>query len=296
MKNTEKASFSLDESHAIALLRQSLELNEYEAKTYFSMLLLGRPHSAKDIGQKASVPVSRVYQVLKDLEAAGFIKEVFSTEGMGTTKLFVALSPKEAYKGFILKKEKSWEKQKQSIEALIEEFQPISNFLSSSAETAFYELLNLEQAKLVTIQLIDQAKSTIQISSLSLGYFHDIKDHLKRAILEKDVKVRILLADQKRLKPYLLKELHDTMDKISRLLRELQQKENNLQVRFWDLDDWESDEPPLRATIVDGSSAVFLLWPKKGTSSQGRSHYMTEINLAEYLQHSFDLFWVRAKR
>ena len=260
------------------------------------MLLLGRPHSAKDIGQKAGVPVSRVYQVLKDLEAAGFIKEVFSTEGMGTTKLFVAISPEEAYKGFILKKAKTWEKQKQSIEALIEEFQPISRFLSSSAETTFYELFNLEQAKLVTIQLIDQAKSTVQISSLSLGYFHDIEDHLKRAILGRDVKVRILLADPKRLKPYLEQELQETMDKISRLSKELKQKENNLQVRFWDLEDWESDEPPLRATIVDGSKAVFLLWPKMGTSSQGRSHYMTETNLTEYLQHSFDLFWARAKR
>lgn len=296
MKNTEKASFSLNESHAIALLRQSLELNEYEAKTYCSMLLLGRPHSAKDIGQKAGVPVSRIYQVLKDLEATGFIKEVFSTEGMGTTKLFVAISPEEAYKGFILKKEKSWEKQKQSIEALIEEFQPISRFLSCSADTAFYELFNLEQAKLVTIKLIDQAKSKVQISSLSLGYFHDIEAHLRRAILERDVNVRILLGDPKRLKPYLVQELHETMDKISRLLRELKHKENNLQVMYWNLEDWESDEPPLRATIVDGSKAVFLLWPKKGTSSQGRSHYMIETNFVEYLQHSFDLFWARAKK
>ena len=58
MKTSRTTSFSLEESRAIALLRQSLEMNEYEAKTYFSMLLLGRPHSAKDICQKAGVPIS----------------------------------------------------------------------------------------------------------------------------------------------------------------------------------------------------------------------------------------------
>lgn len=295
MNHSRTTSFSLEESRAIALLRQSLEMNEYEAKTYFSMLLLGRPHSAKDICQKAGVPISRIYQVLKDLEAAGFIKEVFPTGGKGAKKLFVAVIPEEAYKGFILKKEKSWKDQKKSIETLIEEFRPLSGFLSDSAETTFYELFDLEQAKLATIQLIDQAKHLVQISSLSFGYFNDIKEHLRRAILNRDVDVRIILADSTRLKTYLVKELKETLQKLSGFLKELEPKDKNLQVRFWDLKNWDSDEPPLRTTIVDGSKAVFLLWPKKGTSSQGRSHYMTETNLVEYLYHSFELFWDQAK-
>ena len=295
MNKADEASFNLDENRMIALLRQSLELNEYEAKTYFSMLLLGRPHSAKDICQKAGVPSSRVYQVLSDLEVTGFIREVFSTGLKTLTKLFVAVTPEEAYKGFVFRKMKAWEQQQQSIETLLDTFRPLSKFLSSSDETTFYELFDLEQAKLMTIQMIDHAKNTIQISSLSMVYFRDVEIHLKRAILERDVKIYILLADPSRLKPYLVQELQTTMEQISHLTHELKNKNNNLQVRYWDLDGWESDEPPLRATIVDQSKVIFLLWPKMGTSIQGRSHCMTSVNMAEYLHHSFETFWERAK-
>ena len=69
MNKVDEASFNLDENRMIALLRQSLELNEYEAKTYFSMLLLGRPHSAKDICQKVDIFAGGIKQVVVEISA-----------------------------------------------------------------------------------------------------------------------------------------------------------------------------------------------------------------------------------
>ena len=71
-------------------LKENFKLSSYEARTYISLLRLGRQNT-KQLSSSAAIPLPRTYDTLESLMAKGFV--------MKKEEAFVAVPPKQALKG-----------------------------------------------------------------------------------------------------------------------------------------------------------------------------------------------------
>jgi len=90
-------------------LKENFRLSSYEARSYISLLRLGRQNT-KQISSNASIPLPRTYDTLESLMTKGFV--------LKKDDAFVAVPPKQALKGRSRQFEKQFaEDQKRRAEA-----------------------------------------------------------------------------------------------------------------------------------------------------------------------------------
>jgi sugar-specific transcriptional regulator TrmB len=98
-------------------------LNKYEAKAYFTLLVEGEA-KVGHLARKASVPKSKIYEVLESLNDKGFA-EVSSDERPLTYKVVSLDTTTEKAKAGIAKSIKELEKNKEKLKRVLEAFAPI---------------------------------------------------------------------------------------------------------------------------------------------------------------------------
>jgi len=79
----------LNEKEIIVRLKEIVGLNTYEARAYLTLLKLGEARPL-EISKEASIPHQRIYDVLRSLEAKGFIVE--------KSGMYMPVDPTESFK------------------------------------------------------------------------------------------------------------------------------------------------------------------------------------------------------
>jgi len=97
-----------------------LGLNEYEAKAYTALTLLG-PSKATEISKQGDLPQSKIYEVLDGLIEKQLI-EVFD----GRPKEFKAISPEVVFKSLMEEKEEQLKSLREIISPIISTLRPVS--------------------------------------------------------------------------------------------------------------------------------------------------------------------------
>lgn len=73
-------------SEAIDKLKVTLKLNLYEAQIILTLILNPKPQTAKEISQKSTVPIQRVYDILEKLKRKGLIVQTLKSPKTYATK------------------------------------------------------------------------------------------------------------------------------------------------------------------------------------------------------------------
>ena len=95
----------------VSLLR-SIGLNQYEARTYASLLLFG-DLTAGELSNRAGLPRPRVYDIVN-----GLVKKGFVLVQPGRPVKYRAIPPEEAINNYIRMKRENFEKEIEKIKKL----------------------------------------------------------------------------------------------------------------------------------------------------------------------------------
>jgi len=135
-------------SKLINELKAILKLNQYEAKVFLVLAIYRKPLAAKEIAEKSTVPIQRVYDILERLKAKGFIAQTGQFPKTYVAKNLEALLKKR----FIEERIRLNEWQHEEIKRISEEKQKRLNYLKKIS----YNVLKAVQS----IQKISYAEPT----------------------------------------------------------------------------------------------------------------------------------------
>ena len=261
--------------YELASKLRSLGLTEYEARCYLA--LLKKPDlTAVDVSGLSEVPLPRVYGILEQLEAKGFIKSQ-----SGRPKRFEAYEPKHAIQQYM-------KYRKNLLEDEIDEISRIFAGLQSDLEELYYRtrlrikpeallepLADLYEMERRSNEIISSAEEEIVIFTELFSWFHKVKKNLKLA-LKRGIRIRVLMC------------MNTPMSKsIARSLLRM-----GVQVKV-------APEPwyPARGMIVDESKLLFLIWAAKEKERYWqpmlyKPHYTENKGLICVFMDAFERRWL----
>lgn len=140
------------------------------------------------------------------------------------------------------------------LNGLARELHEIEERVLTSQEKAIIQLSDEiwtgppEQAILKTVQLMNETKQSIFISSYMFGWFKNIEEHLNR-ILSKKIIVRVLMTDPSSSIVFSADHRRELQSRASSL------KEAGLEVNL------TRERVPFRGSIFDGKAALIMMFP-----------------------------------
>ncbi len=173
----------------VSLLR-SIGLNQYEARTYSSLLLFG-DLTAGELSNRAGLPRPRVYDIVNNLVKKGFV-----LVQPGRPVKYRAVPPKEAIDNYIRLKKEEFDKEVSKIRKVGEELQRVDIAKKREKEGTGFWLLNTDNILRSRLQsLIRSSINEIVVAlptDFLLEYYSVIAPYLEEAT-NRGVRVRLII-------------------------------------------------------------------------------------------------------
>jgi predicted transcriptional regulator len=159
-------------------------LNSYEAKAYYVLLLLGKA-TATSIAREAQIPQQRVYDALRSLERKGFI-HVKNTN----PKKYIPLPPRKALNNRIRQLRLEFEIKEDNLKKLIEKIEKKIPKVKFGFDEGFQVFILEGKESIVNqaISMISSAESIVKIAGIKPLFTLGCKGNLDK-YLKKHVKI-----------------------------------------------------------------------------------------------------------
>ncbi len=162
---------------------KDLGLTEYETRAYIALVRVG-PTTARNLSEKSDLPHSRIYDVLSDLEARGWVESQ-----SGRPIRYRAKSPSEAMRLFKIKQE---EKFKESNEIIQQELEPLYEKSGEMEKPDIWTIRGETEVISKIEELVASAEIEILVSVPSFsGKFSELKGFIP-LLRTRDLSLRIL--------------------------------------------------------------------------------------------------------
>lgn len=245
---------------------KEIGLTDYEAKTYYTLLKLGEA-TASTIASSAKIARAKVYEMLNSLVLKGFISEY-----PGTTRIYKANSPKQAFKYY----HDELENKKKMLQQTQSYFQPI-----------FEQVINTKDT-LTKIELIINRNTLV-------NKVMELIPMTKRYILSFSKP------------PYMLTEQDEEWEKIEGMSHNINiENKTLLQIEYERLDEFLAfakksqasgeiirltDEVPIKFIIFDDEHVIFHLNDQKEIPNYLAFLSVPNKGLASILTEVFNIHW-----
>jgi len=265
-----------------AVLRETLELGEYEAAALDGLLRLGRT-TAPNLAEATGIPNARIYGILDDLGNAGYVKII-----PGRPKEYEPKEPSAILEQATENRRQEFEDFRSNVESMRDEFleyyRPLyenADDTVSTTEELFYVVDVGEPSERQTREMYQEATATLHIMTKSFEYLDDIEPALEDA-LEAGVTVRILFTH-----PEHLPEQH--VDIQREILDRIETQFPAVEYRF-------SETPtPWRGTIADPNreegTAIFLVGEKDIPLHMRQAAITEDESFIAGMNRYFELIW-----
>ncbi len=121
---------------SIVSLLKGIGLNQYEAKAYAALLLMGDA-TAGELSNRAELPRPRVYDIINRLEKKGFV-----VVQPGRPVKYRAVPPKEAMENFLKMRREMFEKEVAKIREVAEKIEEMASSPTMKKEESGFWLIN----------------------------------------------------------------------------------------------------------------------------------------------------------
>lgn len=173
----------------VSLLR-SIGLNQYEARTYASLLLFG-DLTAGELSNRAGLPRPRVYDIVNNLVKKGFV-----LVQPGRPVKYRAVPPSEAIENYIRLKKEMFDKEIEKIKNVGQELQRIDLGTKKEKESTGFWLLNTDNLLRSRLQsLIRSSMNEVVVAmptDFLLEYYGVIAPFLEEAT-NRGVRVKMIV-------------------------------------------------------------------------------------------------------
>lgn len=264
------------------VLRDTLELVEYEAEALDGLLRLGRT-TAPNLAEATGIPNARIYGILDDLGNAGYIKII-----PGRPKEYEPKKPSKILDQAKQNRYQAYETFQADINDVRDEFVQYYRPLYQSAddevsttEELFYVVDVGEPSEQKTKNIYRQSTTQLHIMTKSFEYLDNVEPSL-RDITETDVQIKILFTH-----PDYLSKVNQDIQKevIDRIGSEFP----GIEYRF------SNSSMPWRGTIADpktGDGTAIFLVGEKDTPLHMRQAAITEDgSFVSGMNRYFHLIW-----
>jgi len=265
-----------------AVLREALELGEYEAAALDGLLKRGRT-TAPNLAEVTGIPNARIYGILDELGNAGFIKII-----PGRPKEYEPKDPSSILDQATENRRQEFETFRSNIESVRDEFLEYYGPLYESAddtvsttEELFYVVDVGDPSERQTRKIYQEATEEINIMTKSFEYIDSVESALDTA-LETGATVRILFTDPR--------HLSDANGEIQREILD------RIEAAFPDIDYRFSKTPtPWRGTIADPNhtqaTAIFLVGEKDIPLHMRQAAITEDESFIAGMNRYFNLIW-----
>lgn len=236
--------------------------------------------TAEEMSQMTSVPITRVYGTLEQLMQKGFARIVQSRP-----KMFHAISPEEARRGYLTHLRRNFERNLLTIEDTMRHLQRqvepiyVESHLQVKAEELLEPLEDLRAMEKRTSDYVQDASEEILISTALFSWLPKLKTDLRSA-LTRGVRVRILmqLADSQ------VRRHLDDLKKLGAQIKETP-------------DPWH----PVRGTLTDDKDLIFVIWAAEESERHWNPivytpNHTKNPGLIRIFRESFLYRWGNSKR
>lgn len=264
------------------VLRDTLELMEYEAEALDGLLRLGRT-TAPNLAEATGIPNARIYGILDNLGNAGYIKIT-----PGRPKQYEPKEPSTILEQAKENHYQAYEEFRADINAVRDDFlqyytplyQSADNEVSTTEEL-FYVVDVGDPSERKTKEIYRHATAQLHIMTKSFEYLESVEPSL-RDIAETEVQVRILFTH-----PDCLSEVNQEIQ--GKIIDRIESKFPNIDYRF------SSSLMPWRGTIADpetGDGTAIFLVGEKDTPVHMRQAAITEDeSFISGMNRYFHLIW-----
>jgi len=265
-----------------AVLRETLELGEYEAAALDGLLRLGRT-TAPNLAEATGIPNARIYGILDDLGNAGYVKII-----PGRPKEYEPKEPSAILEQATENRRQEFEDFRSNVESMrdgfLEYYRPLyenADDTVSTTEELFYVVDVGEPSERQTREMYQEATATLHIMTKSFEYLDDIEPALEDA-LEAGVTVRILFTHPEHLPEQHVDIQREILDRIETQFRAVG-------YRF-------SETPtPWRGTIADPNreegTAIFLVGEKDIPLHMRQAAITEDESFIAGMNRYFELIW-----
>jgi len=265
-----------------AVLREALELGEYEAAALDGLLKRGRT-TAPNLAEVTSIPNARIYGILDDIGNAGYIKII-----PGRPKEYEPKDPSAILNQATENRRQEFEDFRTKIEEIRDEFLEYYKPLYQSADdtvSTTEELFHVvdvgDPSERQTRKVYRDAADNINIMTKSFEYIDSVEPALEEA-LETEISIRILFTD-----PSHLSEANGDIQR--EVLERIKAAFPNIDYRF-------SETPtPWRGTIADPnqaqSTAIFLVGEKDVPLHMRQAAITEDESFIAGMNRYFNLIW-----
>lgn len=264
------------------VLRQTLELGEYEASALDGLLRLGRT-TAPNLAEATGIPNARIYGILENLGNAGYIKII-----PGRPKEYEPKEPTAILEQATENRRQTYETFRENIDEVrgdfLEYYGPLYRKADDDVnptEELFYVVDVGEPSERETREIYQQATIQLSIMTKSFEYLDSVKSALQD-VLERDVPVKILFTH-----PDYLTERNV---EIQREIR------NRIETEFPGIEYRFSNSPmPWRGTIATSDSddgiAIFLAGEKDTPLHMRQAAITEDESFVAGMEQYFRLIW-----
>ena len=264
------------------ILRETIELGEYEADALDGLLRVGRT-TAPNLAEITGIPNARIYGILDNLGNAGYVKI-----NPGRPKEYEPKGPASILEQAEENRRQAYEKFKVDIGNIRSEFldyyEPLYEQADSeigSTEDLFYVVDVGEPSERKTRQVYQQATSELQVMTKSFEYIDSVTPALRDAI-ERDVSVKILFTHPKHLAETNAEIQQDILELIDTTF-------DAIEYRF------STSALPWRGTIadphLDSGTAIFLVGEKNTPLHMRQAAITEDESFVAGMNRYFDLMW-----
>jgi sugar-specific transcriptional regulator TrmB len=265
-----------------AVLRETLELGEYEAAALDGLLRLGRT-TAPNLAEATGIPNARIYGILDDLGNAGYVKII-----PGRPKEYEPKEPSAILEQATENRRQEFEDFRSNVESMRDEFleyyRPLyenADDTVSTTEELFYVVDVGEPSERQTREIYRQATSYLHIMTKGFEYIDDVEPALEDA-LNAGVAVRILFTHPEHLP-------EQNVDIQREILDRIETQFPAVEYRF-------SETPtPWRGTIADPhreeGTAIFLVGEKDIPLHMRQAAITGDESFIAGMNRYFDLIW-----
>ena len=274
----------MDSRSSASDLFERLDLTEYEATALEHLLSMGRT-TAPTLAEAAGIPKARVYGVLDSLADDGYVKVI-----PGRPKEYHAKSPEELLDQAIENRRQAYERHRQTLEAVrdefLAEFSPMyeaANEAIRPAEELFHVVDVGAPSERETVGLYHDAQREVYVLTKSFDYFESVEPAIRDA-LERGVTVRVLLLHPDQIEP-------EKRDRQAEVVDRMREEFPSIAIRF------SHEQLPWRGTFVDPSAdystgKAILLVEEEDVPNYLRQAAITENgSFVAGLHRYFELVW-----